>query len=366
MKNTPLIVDAHEDLAWNMAFLKRDYTRTVAEIRQSERGNPVIEKLGDSLLGWDAYQQGKVALVFSTLFAAPERAAEGEWDVHGYANDEEAHQAYRRQVDMYHQLVEKHPDKFSLIRSKPDLNAHMHLWRQEAGNKPPVGLVILMEGADGVRQPAEVELWWQLGVRVIGPAWKSTKYCGGTGEPGPLTKEGFALLEAMSPLGYILDVSHMDEEAVLQCLDSYPGRIVATHANVKSLLPGTESNRFLSERVIQGLIERQGVIGVIPFNRFLDTEWKDGDPRERVTLDVVVRHIDVICQAAGNARHAAIGSDFDGGFGLQSAPAGIDSVADLQKLSPLLEEKGYSQADIAAIFGENWLDLISETLPDRV
>lgn len=364
MDKKPIIVDAHEDLAWNMAFLKRDYTRNLAEIRKDEVGNPVVAKIGDTLLGWDVYQKGRVALVFSTLFAAPLRASEGEWDVQGYVDDEDAHQVYRHQLDLYHQLVEEHPDKYTLIGDKGQLEAHLQLWREQpADGQPPVGLVVLMEGADGVRQPDEVALWWELGVRLIGPAWKGTKYCGGTGEPGPLTRDGFALLEEMAAFDYVLDISHMDEQAVLQSLDTYPKQIVATHANVKSLMPGTQSNRFLSDRVIEGLIERDGIIGVIPFNRFLDTEWKDGDPREVIRPERVVAHIDAICQIAGNTRHAAIGSDFDGGFGLQSVPAGMESVADLQVLAPLLAEKGYDEGNITDIFSGNWLRMLSENLP---
>jgi membrane dipeptidase len=59
-----------------------------------------------------------------------------------------------------------------------------------------------------------------------------------------------------------------------------------------------------------------------------------------------------------------LGSDFDGGFGLQSVPLEIDNIADLQKLAPLLAEKGYTDAHLAAIFGENWISLLKRTLPD--
>lgn len=367
MNNKPIIVDAHEDLAWNMATLKRDYTRSVAETRQLEKGRSEVSWNGDTMIGWDAYQQGRVALVFGTLFAAPESASAGEQDTQFYKDQEEAHQLYRQQVDLYHRLVEEHPQKFNLITNKDELDTHLQHWQgvdDEA--EPPVGLVILMEAANAVRQPSEVELWWQLGVRLIGPAWQRTVYCGGTGEPGPLTEKGFELLEAMAAFDFILDISHMDEAAVLQSLDTYPKRIVASHANVKALLPGTESNRFLSDRVIQGLLERNGVIGVVAFNKFLDVDWNDGDPREHVTLDHLVAHIDYICQMAGDARHVGFGSDLDGGYGLQSVPAGMESVADLQKLAPLLTEKGYDEEAIAGIFGGNWLRMLSESLPGAV
>jgi membrane dipeptidase len=78
----------------------------------------------------------------------------------------------------------------------------------------------------------------------------------------------------------------------------------------------------------------------------------------------VVDHIDYVCQLAGDASHVGIGTDFDGGFGLQSVPGEIDSIADLQKLIPLLKKRGYTDDDTAAIMGDNWLNKIRETLPE--
>ena len=365
MKKRHLIVDAHQDLAWNMVCLGRDYTRTVAESRQAERGT-MVEAINDqTLLGWDAYQQGRVALVFSTLFAAPVSAKEGDWDIQWYENDEQAHQMYRQQLDAYHQLVEEQPHNFTLICSSSELESHIHRWEKDDSEPQPVGMVILMESADPIREPAEVELWWQLGVRIIGPAWAKTKYCGGTHDPGPLTDLGYALLEAMAEFNYILDLSHMDEEAALQSLDTYQKRVIASHSNVKALLKGTDSNRFLSDRVIQCILERGGIIGVVPYNCFLDTNWQKGDPREQITLDMLVAHIDYICQLAGDARHVGIGSDFDGGFGLSAVPKEIETIADLQLIVPLLEDKGYCDDDIKAILGGNWLSLLKETLPEN-
>ena len=358
-----LIVDAHEDLAWNMLCLNRDYYRSVSETRQLEANTQAPEWNGDTLLGWDAYQQGRVGLVFSTLFAAPIRHQVGEWDNQCYKDIEEAHSIYRQQLDAYHRLVEEHPDKFSLIQSKADLQTQRKSWEQAEDTGLPVGLVVLMEGAEGVREPAELELWWELGVRVIGLAWGKTRFCGGTGEPGPMTKEGYALLDAMADFGFVLDISHMDEQAALQALDHYDGRVLASHANAKSLLKGTESNRFLSDPMIQSLLERDGVIGVVAYNRFLKHGWNKGDPRELVGLEYLISQIDYICRLAGDANHVGFGSDFDGGFGLQSVPDGIDTIADFQKLVPLLAEKGYSEIDIEKIFGGNWFNLLSEALP---
>lgn len=358
-----ILIDAHEDLAWNILTFGRDYTRSAAETRAVERGTTAPEHNGDTLLGWPEYQTGEVAVVFGTLFAAPQRRRLGDWDTQSYKNMEEAHRRYSAQLDAYHRLTDEHPDKFKLIHSQTDLQEVLSHW--ETGEKDhPVGIVVLMENAEGVRSMIELEDWHRRGVRVIGPAWAGTRFCGGTREPGPLTREGFALLEAMASLGFILDLSHMDEEAVMQSLDTHQGTLIASHSNALSLLDRMDSNRFLTNRVIEGIVEREGVIGIVPFNRFLRTGWQVSDGRSAVTLADVAAHIDHICQIAGNAHHVGIGTDFDGGFGMQSAPKEVDTIADLQRLAPILSDMGYSDDDIARIFHANWEECLVRSLPE--
>jgi membrane dipeptidase len=359
-----ILVDAHQDLAWNMLTFDRDYTLSAAEIRRREQGSGIWALNGDTLLGWPEYQSGKVAMVFATLFAAPERRQLGPWDRLCYSTADEARKLYLEQLDVYHRLCDDHPDKFNLVLTRGDLDDLLSHWERPDKEEHPVGLVILMEGAEGVREPGELEDWWNRGVRALGPAWAGNRFSGGTREPGPLTPEGYALLDAMATWGFILDISHMDEKATLQALDVYPQAVVATHANAARLLRGVESNRFLSDRVIYGLRERDGIIGVVPFNRFLKVGWEPQDGRQAVTLPDLVAHIDAICQMAGDANHAGIGSDFDGGFGLQSTPAELDTIADLHKVVPILAEKGYTDEDIAAILGQNWVSLLRRTLPE--
>ncbi len=359
-----LLVDSHEDLAWNMLTFGRDYTLSSVDTRQREAGTLTPQVNDDTLLGWPDYQKGKVAVVFSTLFASPARHKLGEWDVECYSNDEEAHSSYQRQLEAYDRLIDKHPDKFQGISVVSELKAVLNHWKQTDIEEHPVGLVFLMEGAEGIREPAEVEEWYRWGVRIIGPAWAGTRYCGGTREPGGLTKQGYALLDHMAEFKLTLDLSHMDEKAALQALDNYPGAIVASHANALALIKDSNSNRHLTDLVIQGLLERNGVIGIVPANGFLLPHWNERGGRASVSLEAYVAHIDYVCQMAGNARHVGIGSDFDGGFGLQSVPGAIDTISDLRKIIPILEQKGYTEDDIAAILGNNWLLHLHDTLPE--
>lgn len=345
-----------------MLTFGRDYTLSIAETRRRESGSYIVENNGDTTLSWQEYQRGGVALVFATLFAAPARVKVAEWDTQVYANAGEAYQVYSKQLETYDRLFDRHPDKFTPVLSARQLEAVLERWNQPEGGAP-TGLIRLMEGADGVRTIGELEEWWERGVRIIGPAWMATRYCGGTREPGPLTSEGHALLEAMASIGFSLDLSHMAWEAALEALDSYEGPILASHANALSQVKNGNSNRFLTDEIITGILQRDGVIGIVPFNRFLIQGWKNSDPRTDCPLELVAAQMDYICQKAGDARHVGFGTDFDGGFGLQQIPPELDTIADLHKLAPLLEARGYSAADIDGLFGGNWIELLRRTLP---
>jgi membrane dipeptidase len=82
-----------------------------------------------------------------------------------------------------------------------------------------------------------------------------------------------------------------------------------------------------------------------------------------VQLDTVCDHVDHICQLSGDCGHVAIGSDLDGGYGTEQTPAGLDSIADLQKLAEILSLRGYSDEDIDAVFHGNWLRFFERHLP---
>lgn len=358
-----LIVDAHEDLAWNALTFGRDYTRSALDTRQAEVKSDVPKRNGNTLLGLPEYLQGHVAVVFGTLFVAPARSANPVWETASYTNAEEAHRAANRQLDYYHRLTDEH-EQFEHIGGGADLERVLASWASDDPAGRRIGLVPLMEGADPIREPQEAEWWMEQGLRIVGLAWASTRYSGGTGEPGPLTPEGRRLLDIMAGLGLILDLAHASDESFLQALDRYQGTVIVSHANPRALLKDfPRPERMLTDEMIQRLAEAGGVIGVVPFNRFLSSSWQPAQGKASVTLSRLLDMIDYICQVTGSAAHVGLGSDFDGGFGVERTPAEIDTVADLQKLDGLLKERGYADRDIAAILGQNWIEVLRRGLP---
>jgi membrane dipeptidase len=76
-------------------------------------------------------------------------------------------------------------------------------------------------------------------------------------------------------------------------------------------------------------------------------------------------HIDHVCQLAGSARHAAIGTDLDGGFGREQSPGDLDTIADLARLPEMLAKRGYPPADIELIMHGNWLRFLDSAWREK-
>jgi membrane dipeptidase len=360
----PYLIDAHEDLAWNWLCFKTDYSRSLQEIRAAEAGDIEKQRDGSTLFGWSEYVRGQVALVFGTWFMAPKKYSSGEWDIATFATNREYGELARRSADYYHMLTDTHPDKFRRVFNRADLSAVLEPHKQNAETEKPVGIVNLIEGSEGLGSMEDLEEWWQLGARILGPVWAGTRFCGGTMEGKAFTSEGHELLHALSSIGYILDVAHMNDVSIATALDEYEGTVIASHANCRWLLNTPPNQRHFSEENVRRMIERDGVIGVMPYARFLRTDWDYRDTSRHVTLDDLANHVDAICQIAGDCRHAAIGTDFDGGFGWPCVPDDVNSIGDMQKLAPILQKRGYTLEQIEAIYHGNWERILYQALPE--
>jgi membrane dipeptidase len=175
-----------------------------------------------------------------------------------------------------------------------------------------------------------------------------------------LTKLGYELLNVMADFNAILDLSHLAEEACLQALDHYQGIIIASHSNPRTF---RNTDRHLTDTMIRQLAERDGVMGIVLFNRFLSDEWTSGDPKSKIPLTRVIDAIDYVCQLTGSAAHVGIGTDFDGGFGQESIPEDLDTVTDLLKIGDALKLRGYTPTDVEAIMGGNMIRKLRQALP---
>jgi membrane dipeptidase len=116
--------------------------------------------------------------------------------------------------------------------------------------------------------------------------------------------------------------------------------------------------RQFSDEQLKELIGRGAVIGAAFDAWMLVPGWERGKTTPEtsgVAMRHVIDHIDHVCQLAGNANHAAIGTDLDGGFGREQSPGDLDTIADLQKLPAMLAARGYPAADVERIAHGNWI-----------
>lgn len=351
-----IIVDAHLDLAFNALNNGRDLRLPLAGLRGKEA---VPGSKGIATVTYPELRRGSVGLVFGTLFVTPATSpmGAGEGEI-VYRNATEAHRHALAQLDYYRRMADE-IDEVRLVGDLASLEEVVASHNSDQGERL-LGIVPLMEGADPVRAPEELESWYERGLRLIGPAWDDTRYSAGAWRDGRagLTREGYRLLEVMADFPFILDLTHMSEKASLEALERYEGPVVATHSNARALVPG---ERQLSDLQIRSLGERGGVIGVVLYNAFLRANQRMGDPRQKVTLDHVIAHVDYICQLLGNADHVGIGSDFDGGFGADDIPLEMDSVADFPMIAAKLLERGFAAEDVAKIMGGNWINVLRRT-----
>jgi membrane dipeptidase len=258
----------------------------------------------------------------------------------------------------YYRVLEAQ-GKVRLIADWSELQAHVRAWK-EPGAAEPLGFVLAMEGADPIVEPSQVASWWEDGLRVVSLShYGLSAYAYGTGTEGGLTGPGRDLLRTMEDVGMILDVTHLSEPAFWEALDAYGGPVLASHQNCRALVPG---DRQFSDAQVQALIDRGGVLGVALDAWMLYPGWIKGETSPQVvSLDAVAEQIDHVCQVAGSARHAAIGSDLDGGYGTEQCPRDLDTIADLQKIPQLLSRRGYKGTDVEAIMHGNWLRFFQES-----
>ena len=348
----PPLVDSHLDLAENVTLFGRDLTLSVAETRARES-----RTTRQATVSLPELERGGIAVALATVTAGFLVEDVGEDSVPRsaiYSTPEEAEAQALAQIELYEGWEKQ--GRVRLLRSVGDLDLHLRLWRED--RKP--GLVMLMEGADPIVRVGDLPAWWQRGLRMIGLTYGDTTYGtgvaggGATGKRGGLTPEGFELLGQMAELGFVWDISHLAEEGVWQGLDLGFPRVCASHANAQALTP---TDRHLSDDVIRAVAERDGVIGLVLYNRFLEPRWRRDSPITVTLGEHLRRHADHVANLVG-WEHVGVGSDLDGGFGLEESPSEIDTVADLHKVGSAVPA-----AAREAVLGANWLSFLRSSLP---
>ncbi|HAN98459.1 MAG TPA: peptidase [Planctomycetaceae bacterium] len=360
------MIDGHLDLAMNLVYYDRNITLELAAMNVAEQGLVDQPFRGKGTVSLPEMRAAGIGVCLATLLArsGPEHRRRAEYrraDL-DYAIPSGAYSSCWAQLGNYH-LLERAGELVRLT-TRRQLVDHWNRWISRTPDETlPIGIILSVEGADPIPDPDHLEEWYGWGVRAIGPShYGQGRYAAGTGTPGPLTPLGLRLIDEMQRLGIALDVTHLADVAIDQALDRFDGPVWASHHNCRSLV---DWDRQLSDRHLQRLIDRDAVIGLAFDAVMLAPGWVRGSTSpETLSIEAAADHVDHIVQLAGSVRHCAIGTDLDGGYGHEQTPREVRSIRDIHRLEAIFERRGYSSAEIDAIFWGNWLRKLSESLPE--
>ncbi len=336
--------DGHLDLAY-LAEHGRDLM---------QRAEICGGSLQPAAVTFPALEMGNVRGAFATIFVQRRvRAAEAE--LHGeeamegpwcFESAEEAYAACLRQFARYELW-----DELGLIHLATGPR------RRAKGEESPE-VVLLLEGAAGVRSVAGFQEFYEAGVRIVALSWnEGTRWSGGDRSGGDVTTEGLELIAELDRLGCVHDVSHLSEAAFWTLMERATGRKIASHSNCRALLPGKKyPERNLSDAQIKALVQVGGVIGINLFSPFLVS----GEPARRAGIADVLRHLRHFEEITGRRDFLALGSDFDGGYGRTSWADKLDGPELLPRLGDTLAAEGWSDAEIERFAWGNWAGILEQ------
>jgi membrane dipeptidase len=348
--------DAHLDLA-HLAELGRDMHAGLDECRG---------RLLPASITLPSMREGGVRACLGTIFTeAVEPGGQADAAASAYPLGD-AHAAWRagmRQLKLYHAWRDA-----GVIQLLPRRGHASKLKTQDSGLKTqdsglktqtsPLLLGILMECADPIETPDQLEEWAEGGVVAIGMAWwRGSRYAGGNGNGGPLTDLGRELAARMDGLGIVHDLSHLSQQATDDLLAHTDAPVIASHSNCRALLDGEDNpdwQRHLADATIAEIGRRGGIVGLNLVRNFIRTGLKRDDPTDRPTIAEAVDHVEHVCNVMGHRRGVGLGTDMDGGITADDLPRGIDTPAHLSGLCDELATRGWSDEDIHAFAWGNW------------
>jgi membrane dipeptidase len=298
-------------------------------------------------------------------------------------------------IDSVYEQAAGHPDRMMMAYSVGDI--------ERAHKQKKLAALMGIEGGHSIENDIHLlRDFYRLGVRYMTLSWSNTnEWADSSGDMNDskidhhngLTDFGKQIVLEMNRLGMIVDISHVADKTFWDVIATSKAPVIASHSSARAL---TNAPRNMSDDMLRAVTKNGGVVQVNFFDAFIDEnyrkaaeaqakdaaaavqrylntskvegktvpyievdrierEWTSKIPRP--PLKSLIDHIDHIAKVAG-VDHVGLGSDFDGVSG--ATPAGIDSAADLPKITQALLDRGYSARDIHKILGGNLLRVFRE------
>ncbi|HEY3990434.1 MAG TPA: dipeptidase [Acidobacteriaceae bacterium] len=364
---TNFFIDTHADTTQRMLDANYDLT----------------EPLNGGYLNFEAAKKGNLGAEFFSIWVEP--------DLY------QGHYARRtlELIDTVHQAALKHPDKMMMAYSVADI--------ERAHREHKLAALMGIEGGHSIENSLPLlRDYYRLGVRYMTLTWSnSNDWADSSGDINDpkvhhtkegLTEFGKDVVYEMNRLGMMVDISHVADQTFYRTLILTRAPVIASHSSARAL---TNAPRNMTDEMLRALAVNGGVADVNFYSAFVSDNWRkawdaqkpereaaekaaeekaraEGKPLTydqedamdkewaakipRPPLSDLIDHIDHMVKVAG-IDHVGIGSDFDG---IPSAPEGIDSAADLPKITAALRQRGYSEADCRKIMGGNLLRVFAQ------
>jgi membrane dipeptidase len=293
-------------------------------------------------------------------------------------------------IDSVYEQAARHPDRMMMAFSVADI--------ERAHKEHKLAALMGIEGGHSIENDMHLlRDYYRLGVRYMTLSWSNTnEWADSSGDINDskvehhngLTDFGKQVVLEMNRLGMMVDISHVADKTFWDAIATTKAPVIASHSSARALV---DAPRNMTDDMLRAVAKNGGVVQVNFFSGFDDQNYWDasraqakerdaaieafiakkkaeGQPvtyldtdrieREwtarlpRPSFKVLIDHIDHIAKVAG-VDHVGLGSDFDGVSG--ATPQGMDSAADLPKITQALLDRGYSADDIKKILGGNLL-----------
>ena len=257
--------------------------------------------------------------------------------------------AYERVLSMTDYARKSVGKDFSLAYTAEDIFSAV-------GKGKVSGILTVEEGGVLNGKPERLEELYGRGVRLITLTWNYRNCIGSPNSREPevmrqgLTRFGLETVERMNEMGMIIDVSHLSDGGVYDCIRKSSVPIVASHSNARALCPHP---RNLTDEMLHALGEKGGVVGVNFYSPFLKERGGAG-------ISDIARHAAYMTDKAGEDA-VALGSDLDG-FDKDDLPDGINGIQDMGGLWAAFEKADITPRQIEKIMYKNAMRVLGEVL----
>jgi membrane dipeptidase len=298
-------------------------------------------------------------------------------------------------IDAVYEQAARHPDRMMMAYSVADI--------ERAHRQKKLAALMGIEGGHSIENDMRLlRDYYRLGVRYMTLTWSNTNEWGDSSgdidDPkvqhhNGLTDFGKQVVVEMNRLGMIVDISHVSDKTFWDAIAVTKAPVIASHSSARALV---DAPRNMTDDMLRAVAKNGGVVDVNFYSAFDDQTFRNAERAQedaekkaandymeqlksegktptyldedkiereymakipRPPFKVLIDHIDHIAKVAG-VDHVGLGSDFDGVSG--ATPQGMDSAADLPKITQGLLDRGYSAEDIRKILGGNFLRVFTQ------